>query len=186
MGRIIHTFESFSGTGKHRRMFHLTDNPRFSLDREYAPEDNAIAIYSRSGRKGIYLTGNVERWINGYGYDRPFVVEFLVDESIVKNPEFKERWGGEIFLPAHLFDELTLDRVIPTDAHCREIFQSYGWYESITGKAFDTGETIVGGPVPGDYRYTGKDVRNMSKKEIGRLLKNFNSAMKIKEDPSYR
>lgn len=47
-----------------------------------------MSIVDRSGRPGIYIATDVEGWLNGHGYWRPFVVEFEVDD------------GGEMFIPA--------------------------------------------------------------------------------------
>lgn len=107
--------------------YHLTDRARFRLDPRFAPEDNAIAIVDRSGRPGIYIGQDVERWVNGYNYWRPFVVEFDVDPSVVEDPGVHGRYGGEMFVPATSFDKLTILRVIPIDAHAREVFGEAGW-----------------------------------------------------------
>jgi hypothetical protein len=42
---------------------------------------------------------DVERWLNGYGYWRPFVVEVAVDPSVRKDPGVHGRYGGELFIP---------------------------------------------------------------------------------------
>jgi hypothetical protein len=154
-------------------MYHLTSDEKFKLDPNYAPEDNSFAIEDRSGRKGIYLAPNVEKWVNGYNYWRPFVVEFAVDPSVAKDPGVHGRWGGEVFIPATSFDKLTLKRVIPLDAWCREEFGEYGWIEGEDLQEFDTGKPIPRNygernSLPG-YRYTGPDVRDMPAADIARL-----------------
>lgn len=151
--------------------YHLTSRARFKLDPHFAPADNAVAIEDRSGRPGIYLGSDVERWVNGFGYWRPFVVEILVDSSV---QDEGGRYGGEMFVPASSFDKLTIQRVIPLDALCREQFHDYGWIESELGREFDTGN-----PIPERYQerhkalqgyhYNGPDVRNMPMAEAHRL-----------------
>lgn len=148
--------------------YHLTDDAKFDLDPAYAPEDNAVAFEYRGGRPGIYLSQDVERWVNGHGYWRPFVVEFLVDPSVKTDRGVHGRWGGEMFVPAASFGKLTIQRVIPLDAYGREQFGGYGWIEVETGFAFDTGEAIE--KTYADrvrrrfqrYSYSGPDVREMS------------------------
>lgn len=54
--------------------YHLTDRAKFKLDPRFAPADNALAMEDRSGRPGIYLGSDVERWVNGFGYWRPALV----------------------------------------------------------------------------------------------------------------
>lgn len=152
--------------------YHLTDNEKFKLNPNYTPEDNAVAIEDRSGRPGIYLTPDVERWVNGHGYWRPFVVELKVDPSVAKDPGVHGRYGGEMFVPAASFGKLSITRVIPLDAYAREEFGSYGWIEDALRKEFDTGKPITtkGWETPfKDYRYDGPDVREMSRAETDRL-----------------
>ena len=158
--------------------YHLTDRARFRLDPRFAPEDNAIAIVDRSGRPGIYLGQSVEAWVNGYGYWRPFVVELDVDPSVVEDPGVHGRYGGEMFVPASSFDKLTILRVIPLDAHAREVFGEAGWIERELGFEFDTGEPIPRPGRPGwsetykkfrGYRYPGPDVRDMPLAQVNHL-----------------
>jgi hypothetical protein len=116
---------------------------------------------------GIYLGQDVERWLNGYGYWRPFVVEVAVDPSVRKDPGVHGRYGGELFVPGASFGKLKVTRVIPLDAYAREAYQDFGWVEDDTGREFDTAALI---PPRGaktrrrslaGYRYTGPDVRDM-------------------------
>jgi GNAT superfamily N-acetyltransferase/8-oxo-dGTP pyrophosphatase MutT (NUDIX family) len=157
--------------------YHLTDNEKFKLDPDYAPEDNAFALDDRSGRRGIYLAEEIEPWLNGKGYWRPFVVEFQVDPSVVNDPGVNGRWGGEMFVPSTSFDKLKVLRVIPLDAYCREEFKEYGWIEGDLGREFDTGKEIPEKyserkKLPG-YKYTGPDVRDMPAAEIAKLKKDL-------------
>ncbi len=165
--------------------YHLTNRARFKLDPQHAPADNSIAIVDRSGRPGIYIAKDVEAWVNGYGYWRPFVVELQVDPSVVNDPGVHGRWGGEMFVPASSFDKLTIERVIPIDAYAREEYGESGWIESSLGVAFDTGEPLIEPGHPGwseqkaeykGYRYQGPDVRAMPQAEVARLKKQLRQA----------
>jgi hypothetical protein len=155
--------------------YHLTDNPKFALDPEHVPADNAMAIRQREGR-GLYVAQDpydVERWVNGHGYLRPYVAEISAPKESV-NPE---RWSGEGFMPAENFGSAQVNRVIPIDAHAREVYGGHGWVEDTLGTTFDTGEEIAPHkfdepmssiyPFKG-YRYSGPDVRDMPKAETQR------------------
>jgi len=166
--------------------YHLTDRAKFKLDPKFTPADNAFAMEDRAGRTGIYLAPRIEPWLNK-GYWRPFVVEFHVDPLVVNDSGIHGRWGGEMFVPASSFGKLTIKRVIPLDAHTREKYGDYGLIESQLKREFDTGEPIVLRRMMGDapysklpsgYKYTGKDVRNMSTEETTRLKKQLREAKK--------
>lgn len=156
-------------------MYHITSKPRFKLDPNFAPEDNAFSLDDRSGHKGIYLTKDVERWVNGHGYIRPFVVEFLVDPSVLEHDKLG-RWGGEVFVPAEHFDKLKIVRVVPLDVISREKYGLHGWIEGSHGHEFDTGDEIdrknYARAFPDGYRYD-KDARTMSKDEVQNIQKHF-------------
>lgn len=161
--------------------YHLTDRAKFKLDPKFAPADNAFALEDRSGRPGIYLATDIEPWLNGKGYWRPFVVELRVEPSVVDDPGIHGRWGGEMFVPASSFGKLTIKRVIPLDAYGREQYKGYGWIEGALGRTFDTGEPInLRSKLPSGYRYTGKDVRNMSAEETNRLKQQLREGKKIR------
>lgn len=160
--------------------YHLTDRAKFKLDPKFAPADNAFAIEDRSGQPGIYLGPDVERWVNGYGYWRPFVVEVKVDSSVMSDPGVHGRYGGELFVPATAFDKLTIQRIIPLDAYAREQYGEPGWIESALEVEFDTGNPIPSPGSPGwseaykkyrGYRYPGPDVRKMPSFDVNRLKK---------------
>jgi hypothetical protein len=156
-------------------LYHLTDKANFELDPEYAPVDNAISIASRDGIKGIYLARDVEPWVNGHGYIRPFVAEVAVSDPSVL---LRGRWGGELFVKSSDFETLSVSRVLPLDAHCREIFGEYGWLESRIGREFDTGEELQSGWAQfKGYRYEG-DVRHLPPNEVKRLKQHFRAGFK--------
>lgn len=152
--------------------YHLTERAKFKLDPRFTPADNAVAIEDRSGRAGIYLAPEVEPWVNGHGYWRPFVVEIQVDPSVKNDPGVGGRWGGELFIPASSFGKLTIRRVLPIDAHAREKYGQHGWIERDLGREFDTEKPIVAKdweyPFRG-YRYTGPDVRDMPQAKTDQL-----------------
>lgn len=149
--------------------YHLTDRARFKLDPHFAPADNAFAYEDRSGQKGIYLAPSVEPWINGQGYLRPFVVELRVDPSVKRDSGVHGRYRGEMFVPAASFGKLAVLRVIPLDAHAREVYQQPGWVETDLREEFDTGRPIDHRTRYPGYRYPGPDVRDMPTSEINRL-----------------
>ena len=162
---------------EHETWYHLTDNPKFKLDPEHAPADNAFAIDDRSGRKGIYLAKSPAHWFSaaGEGYARPYVAEFHARPGISEH-DAGGRWGGEIFIPPEHHDKLHLHRVIPIDAHIREEYGSHGWIEEHHGTEFDTGKPIQApgwnAPVSAHYQhrgyhYPGPDVREMTPEQHG-------------------
>jgi len=171
--------ESTSKNGK-LTLYHITNKAKFSLNKNYQPEDNAISLTDRSGHSGIYLTTSVEEWVNKHGYLRPFVVIFQADPSITKYDTLG-RWGNEIFVPAEHFDKLKIERVIPIDAYAREQFGSPGWIEDDNGFEFDTGNPISrrtsNKPKYDNYIYPG-DVRNEPANVLQKYRKFFKAGIK--------
>ena len=170
------------------RWYHLTDRARFKLDPNFTPADNAIAIDDGAHRPGIYLGQSVETWVNGFGYWRPFVAEFQVDPEVLHDPDVHGRWGGELFVPPTAFHRLTLQRVIPIDAHAREEYGMPGWIEGRLGTEFDTGRPISRAAQRGwppdcqryqHYRYPGPDVRGMPQPEVLRLKRQLRQALRL-------
>lgn len=152
-------------------LYHITAKANFKLNPNYAPEDNSFSITDRSGHKGIYLTKDVERWVNGHGYIRAFVAEIYADPSALEHDTIG-RWGGEIFVPADQFSKLKINRVIPLDAYCRETYSDHGWLEREHGITFDSGEEIDHKnwrPYPDGYRYE-HDVRTLPPEQV-KILK---------------
>ena len=168
----LQRFESFGGTPT-VTLYHLTDKPDFALDADFAPEDNAVSIYSREGRKGIYLTSSVSTWIHMHHYHRPFIAQFEVDAAVADNPDRKERWGGEIFIPYDEYDAMKLIRIIGTDAFTREQYGKHGAFEGAARKEFDTGKPIVPFANVEFKNYIAQDVRTMSPDEISSMIQNF-------------
>jgi hypothetical protein len=161
-------------------LYHLTNKAKFKLDPNFTPTDNSISVYGRSGIKGIYLARDVEPWVNGHGYIRPFVAEILADPSALEN-DAVGRWSGEIFVPSDQFHKLRVTRVIPIDAWCREKYGGHGWIERMSRREFDTGKEILSSayyqyPFRG-YRYDG-DVRTLPSAEVNRLKAEFNLGAK--------
>lgn len=155
-------------------LYHITSNPRFKLDPNFEPQDNSISIADRSGHRGIYVTADVEPWVNGHGYWRPFVAEIQADPSALDHDTLG-RWGGEIFIPASQFDKLTVSRVMPIDAWCREHYGVHGWLEGSIDREFDTDKDITAQPWEQpfkDWRYE-HDVRDMTDQDVERLQSHF-------------
>jgi hypothetical protein len=164
-------------------LYHLTAKGRFKLDPRFAPADTAFALEDRSGRPGIYLASSVEHWVNGYGYLRPFVVEFDVNPSVKDDPGVHGRWGGELFVPASSYPKLKIKRVIPVDAYARETYGGHGWVEEANGEKFDTGEPIdpKGPAYPfHGWKYPGPDVRRMPSSAVNRLKRMTSKARRIR------
>ena len=157
------------------KLYHITNKANFKLNPNYAPTDNAFAIQDRSGHKGIYLTPDVERWVNGHEYVRPFVAEIYADPSVLEHDRIG-RWGGEIFVPADQFDKLKVHRVVPLDVIAREQYGQHGWIEYSHGHEFDTGNEITAKAHEypfRDYTYD-NDARTMSPDEVKRIKQHFN------------
>lgn len=155
-------------------LYHITNKPRFRLNPNYAPSDNTFSMSNRSGNKGIYLARDVEVWVNGHGYLRPFVAEILTDPSVFEHDRLG-RWGGEIFVPADQFDKLKVVRVVPLDVIAREEYGSHGWIERAHGHEFDTGNPITAKnwEVPFRGQKFDIDTRSMSDEEIKRIKQHF-------------
>lgn len=115
--------------------YHLTDTLDFRLDPARHPENNTT-LGGDWPEPGIFVARYPERWLNGYGYWRPWVVEFQVASGVGKD------FGNETFIPATDFDKVTLLRVLPLDGYAREEYGDYGWTEEYYGTAFDTEEPI--------------------------------------------
>ncbi len=165
----------------HVKLYHLTDDAHFNLDSDFAPQDNSISITDRSGVKGLYVVRDVhgiEHWLNGHGYWRPFVVELDAEASALEHDQIG-RWGGEIFIPASQFDKLTVARVVPLDAFCREVYGLHGWVEQHHGVEFDSGNKITSATWErpfANYRYQG-DVRQLPPEEIARLKQDLDAKL---------
>lgn len=179
MRQFIQIVESEAGGPV--KLYHITSNANFKLNPNFAPQDNAVSITDRSGNKGIYLAPDVESWVNGKGYVRPFVAEILVDPSALEHDRIG-RYGGEVFIPADQFDKLKVNRVVPLDVIAREEFGSHGWIEREHGHEFDTGNKITAKdweyPFRG-YKYD-RDVRDMSPDEKKQLKKHFDVGNKAR------
>lgn len=117
------------------KLYHLADVVDFRLDPNFHPENNTT-LGGDWHEPGIFVAPDVERWVNGYGYWRPWVVEFDVPSGVGKN------FGGETFIPATEFDQIRIARVVPLDAWAREEYGEWGWTEEFYGTDFRTGEPI--------------------------------------------
>lgn len=144
--------------GEKERSWHLTDDPRFALDPEKRPFDN-FTLDGPHPEPGLYVAEGkgLETWFNGYDYVRPFAAE-------IEHPLLEEGFWGlcQSFLPATLFAESELLRVIPIDEWVREKFEAPGWIEVFHDDA--PAEIRLG------YRYTGLDVRDMARSDVLKLV----------------
>jgi hypothetical protein len=148
------------------KSFHITDNPKFKLDPKRVGQINST-IGGEMNEPGIFVTKNVEFWVNRHDYVRPFVAEIEHPEEVATG-YYSE---ADKYLPARLYDQSKVTRVIPLDEWVREHYQSPGWIEE------HHGTDIHGNPLPDyrkgerfppDYRYTGPDVRDMPPEEVQR------------------
>ena len=151
--------------------YHLTDDPNFSLKKAKRPQNNTT-LGGDWPNAGIFVGPSAEAWFNGYDYVRPFVVE--LSHPPIRDMGSKAMdvagYGGEQFIPAEAFDSVRVERVIPYDEYAREQFGEYGPIESYNeidaqGRALPQITGSFGGrdtaPLK-NYKYSGKDVRNMS------------------------
>lgn len=115
--------------------YHLTSKVDFKLDPKKRPENNTTL--GGDWPPGIFLTKpeGIGHWAQGYGYWRPWVVEFDVGSA---KPKFDE--GFEAYYPAEEYPKMRVLRVLPLDAFCREQYGAWGWTEEDTGLTFDTME----------------------------------------------
>lgn len=167
--------------------YHLTDKANFKLNPKKVPADNALALRQREA-PGLYVakdSWDVEGWVNGQGYLRPFVVEIEAPKDVVSD----ERWGGEGFIPADRFGEVRIKRVIPIDAFAREVYGGPGWVESTVGKEFDSGEQPPEDygqrPYGKEYKYDGPDVRDMPAERIKQLKADATKARRERNSGSF-
>jgi hypothetical protein len=149
-------------------LYHLTNRRKFALDPKKVPSDNAISIRGRT-QPGLYVAKNIEPWWNGHGYHRPYVAEIKVPHGVAHD----ERWSGEKFIPGEHMGQASVSRVIPADAWVREQWQSPGWVEGETGKAFDTGEPVDHYTRYPDYHYDGPDVRDFTPEQHAQHMQNL-------------
>jgi len=140
--------------GRWATMWHLTDNPQFALDSARTPEKNTSM--GLGVKPGLFVAKDLEPWVNGYDYVRPFAVELKVPLDL-STPD-PGMYGGERFIPAERFGDVEVSRVIPLDAYAREVYNDYGWLESWR-------DSPPMGQKPPERWYTGPDVRVMPKKQ---------------------
>jgi 8-oxo-dGTP pyrophosphatase MutT (NUDIX family)/2'-5' RNA ligase len=125
------------------KMYHLTDKADFKLDPNKSPENNTTM--GGDLKPGIFLADDIEPWVNGYNYWRPWVVEFDAS-GLMGVPEedgvFPRGYSGEVYVLAQHFDKLRVNRVIALDGWCREKYNLYGWTEEYFENDYLTGEPI--------------------------------------------
>lgn len=146
-----------ASTGK---LYHLTDKVDFRPDPKKRPQINTTI--GGEMPPGIFLTPSPEGWVNGYGYWRPWVIEFDAPDLDAMEGAWRE--GNEVFIPAAHYDKLRMGRVMPLDGYCREEYQDWGWTESFFGTTFDTNTPITEEQQRGYHNWPGyrsPDARQM-------------------------
>jgi 2'-5' RNA ligase len=146
------------------RLYHLADKADFRLDPKKAPQRNTTM--GGEMKPGIFLSADPETWMNGYGYWRPFLVEFEVPSGLANTGG---GYGGEMYVLAEDYDKIRINRVITIDAYARERFGDWGWTEEEFGTLHETGEPLpptekgqwFSRPPAGSYR--APDVRSRPK-----------------------
>jgi hypothetical protein len=141
------------------RSWHITSNPQFSLDPNIRPQWNSTM--GGEAEPGLFVTKDPEFWVNGHDYIRPFIAEI---EHPAQGMERGYYSSADQFLPASLYSQSRIRRVMPIDEWVRETYHSPGWIES----ALDDIDQYH--QFPKDYRYTGPDVRDMPPEETQRHL----------------
>lgn len=157
-------------------LYHLTDKVDFRLDPKKRPQNNTTLGGSLD--PGIFLCRDVGSWAAGYGYWRPWVVEFSVPSDLDRLDGVIGGYAGEVYVPAAHYDKLRINRVIPLDAYDREEWGGWGSTEDYFETAFDTFEPIEvarSGPnmypwrgyrYPGDARQTDSGWQEAYKKRV--------------------
>lgn len=156
------------GASKPEVRYHITDNPRFSPDPNFRPENNTTL--GGHYPKGMFVSDDPEKWVNGHDYVRPWVAEIHVDPSLRKAEGVHGGYRGETFVPAEHFDKIKVHRVIPLDAYAREQYHDNGWIEEHHKTSFDDEKPLPGGHGAKwpKYRYSGPDARDMPESETQR------------------
>lgn len=143
-------------------LYHLTDDVSFRLDPNFRPENNTT-LGGDWPEPGIFLAPDIEHWVNGYGYWRPWVVEFEVPSSVMSS-EGVGQYGREVFIPARYFGQIRITRVLPLDGYAREVFGEWGWTEEWFETTYDTFEPISEDELQGRFPWRGyrsPDARQM-------------------------
>lgn len=139
------------------RSWHITDNPKFSLDPARVGQVNST-LGGAMKEPGIFVTQDPEFWVNGHNYIRPFIAEIEHPAEIGSGYyEAKDQ-----YLPARLYGQSKVKRLIPLDEWVRETYHEPGWIEEGLGDKVP--------PIPSDYHYTGPDVRDMPPEQVQRYM----------------
>lgn len=155
------------------RSWHLTDNPKFAFDPDRVGIINST-IGGEMDEPGLFITKDPEFWVNRHNYIRPFVAE-IEHPADVEHGYYQ---NSDQYLPARLYPESRIVRVIPTDEYVREEFHQPGWIEEFHGdvpekfklpiREGDLGMQRY--EIPEDYHYEGPDVRDMPTAEVKRHM----------------
>ncbi|MDX1408560.1 MAG: hypothetical protein R3330_10520 [Saprospiraceae bacterium] len=138
-------------------LYHIADDINFRLDPTFHPENNTT-LGGDWSEPGIFLTKSPEHWLNGYGYWRPYVIEFTGAVG-------QDHGSFETFVPATNFSRMSISRVMALDGYCREEFGEWGWTEDYFETYYDTFEPIPEEEMRGYGQWSGyraPDVRGWS------------------------
>lgn len=148
-----------------RTFYHLTENPNFAPDPNFRPANNTTL--GGDWDPGLFVAEELEPWVNGYDYIRPWVAEMSAPADIFDRDGVKRGYSRERMIPASEYGDISVDRMIPFDAYARERFGGPGWAERHHEKAFDGAEIsdwnstwyAEGRPWGEEYRFEG-DIRD--------------------------
>lgn len=110
------------------RSWHLTSDPHFTPDPNRKPDLNRVFISDlmmdpKDLPAGLFVTDSPESWMEGHGYERPYVAE--VEGQIGPPQAGAARVGHEQFMQG----EMRTLRVLTIDEYARETFGEPGWVE---------------------------------------------------------
>lgn len=89
---------AYLGDIKHGRYFHVTDNPNFNIDPNYAPRDMSSMATGPSSNKGMMITSDLDLWLFEFP-ERQYVAE--IDMSNVNPKDYyqvKRGFGNEFWV----------------------------------------------------------------------------------------
>lgn len=152
-------------------MYHLTDNPDFTPDPEYRPQEGLFWTQDpATASPGLYVTNTPNYW-TGWG-NRPYAAEFDVPDEVVRRNTNLGRPYPEHLIPPEDFDKMKLLRVVPFAGLGREDSQKAGHFsdpEWAMGQDFETGDKFRTRRDPNGHLYPeDRDaMRSLWKKNYG-------------------
>lgn len=147
--------------GGFRRVWHLTQDPKFQLNPKHIPEQNYLSIFYPEESPGLYVTDTPEYWVNAHNYVTPFIAEIEVPRQTDQPEDFTPPGPSrQDFIPAADFARSRVVRVIPLDEWVREEYREPGWVED-----WFSDEQIK---VPEGYKYEGS-AQDLTDEQISEL-----------------